>query len=122
MPDPALRLDADQKALVLAVGDLLVRHFERTPAPVSAPGLSLTAIECAQLEDRVGFGATKTAATLLAAVDRLGSIRIGDVRLSFTPGQLRELQHRAEKRGHTIEEEVRAVVERIQDDLFWHGG
>lgn len=106
---------------MLAISDLLVSHFD-SGAPVATPGLHLTPAECGQLEDLAGLGATKTAAALVAAVDRLGSIRIGDVRLSFTPGQLRELAHRAEKRGHTVEEEVRAVVQRIQDDLFWHGG
>lgn len=55
-------------------------------------------------------------------IERLASIKIGDIRIPFTPGQLSELQHRASKRGHTVEQEMRAVVARIEDELFYKGG
>ena len=48
-------------------------------------------------------------------------MRIGDIRIPFTPGQLAELQHRASKRGRTVEAEMRAVVARIEDELFYKG-
>lgn len=58
----------------------------------------------------------------MRAIDRLASIAIGDIRLPFTPGQLAELQHRAAKRGRTVEQEMRAVVSRIEEELFYKGG
>lgn len=83
--------------------------------------LTLSQPEREALEILIGLGAARTPATLLAAVDRLASIRIGDVRLEFTPGQLEELQHRAAKRGQTVEQSVQAVVDRIRDEIFHRG-
>jgi hypothetical protein len=85
------------------------------------PGLHLSRAECNTIEEITGLGTTRTPADLVKAVERLASIRIGDVRLPFTPGQLEELQHRARKRGHSVEQEMRAVVGRIEDELFYHG-
>lgn len=70
----------------------------------------------------LGLGTTMSAEALLKAVNRLGTIKIGDIRIPFTPGQLEELQHRAGKRGRTVEMEMRAVVARIEDELFYKGG
>ena len=36
--------------------------------------------------------------------------------------ELAELQHRAMKRGRTVEMEMRAVVTRIEEELFYKGG
>ena len=93
-----------------------------TDAVTTAPGLTLTPVELARLETLLGASAPLTPATLYVAVDRLASMRIGDIRIPFTPGQLAELQHRAHKRGRTVEAEMQAVVARIQDELFYQGG
>ena len=90
------------------------------PAPVH--GLALTRVECNQLEETTGLGTTRTGPELVRAVERLASMKIGDIRIPFTPGQLAELQHRAHKRGRSLEEEMRAVVRRIEDELFYKGG
>jgi hypothetical protein len=95
---------------------VLARH---QPAPV--PGLHLTPAETDRIAEALGLGAQATAASILAAIDRLASVRIGDIRIPFTPGQLAELQHRAAKRGRTVEAEMRAVVARIEDELFYKG-
>lgn len=86
------------------------------------PGLHLSPVEVDELAARLGIASKVTGATLLTAVDRLASLRIGDIRLPFTPGQLAELQHRAAKRGRTVEAEMRAVVARIENELFYQGG
>jgi hypothetical protein len=49
-------------------------------------------------------------------------MRIGDIRIPFTPGQLAELAHRAGKRGRTVEAEMRAVVARVEEEVFYKGG
>lgn len=79
-------------------------------------------VDVALLEELLGVSMPLTVSTLLAAVDRLTAMRIGDIRVPFTPGQLAELQHRAGKRGRTLEAEMKAVVARIQDELFYQGG
>jgi hypothetical protein len=83
--------------------------------------LSLDAAACAELERTLGLGATRSPEACLAAVARLATIAVGEVRIDFTPGQLGELQHRAGKRGHTLQEELQAVVDRVADEIFHHG-
>ena len=102
------------------VGELA--ELARSAEPVKQPGLHLSPIDCGQVEDTLGIGSTQSVAKLLAAIDRLASIKIGDIRIPFTPGQLAELQHRAQKRGRTVEAEMKAVVARIEDELFYKGG
>lgn len=78
--------------------------------------------ECHQLEETLGLGATRSPESFVAAVARLASMKIGDIRIPFTPGQLAELQHRAQKRGRSLEAEMKAVVARIEDEIFYKGG
>lgn len=88
---------------------------------VAEGALTIPRGACEVLEETTGVGTTRSAADLLAAVRRLASISIGEVRIAFTPGQLEELQHRAKKRGQTVEQAIGAVVSRIRDELFWKG-
>lgn len=74
---------------------------------------------CEAVEQRIGLGSTRTSADLLRALDRLASLRIGEVRIDFTPGQLEELVHRADKRGITLAQEIARVVDRIKEELFY---
>jgi hypothetical protein len=99
----------------------LLDELRASVQPIEIKGLLLNSIECNALEEILGLGATRDAIALLSAVTRLGSIKIGDIRIPFTPGQLSELQHRAAKRGHSVEQEMRAVVARIEDELFYRG-
>jgi hypothetical protein len=85
-------------------------------------GLQLTQKDCDALIERLGLGATKDGDALLAAIDRLAAVEIGQVRIPFTPGQLSELRHRAVKRGRTVELEIRAVISRIEEEIFHRGG
>jgi len=71
------------------------------------------------IEATTGIGTTRSAADLLAGVRRLARIQIGEVVIPFTPGQIEELAHRAEKRGQTLRQAMQAVVDRIQDEIFW---
>jgi hypothetical protein len=96
--------------------------FKESLPVATGPLLVLDAAVCRCLEDTLGLGATRTPDTLLKAIDRLGTIKIGDIRIPFTPGQLSELQHRASKRGRTVEAEMRAVVARIEEEIFYKGG
>ena len=90
--------------------------------PVLTPGLHLDLNDVARLEAFLGVSVPLTPEGLLRAVERLTAVHLGDVRIPFTPGQLAELNHRAQKRGRTLEQEMRAVVARLQDELFYQGG
>jgi len=74
-----------------------------------------------RIEHTTGIGTTRSAADLVEAVERLARISIGSIVIDFTPGQLEEIKHRAGKRGRTVEEELRAAVARIKDEIFWRG-
>ena len=71
-----------------------------------------------RLEETLGIGNGRDPHALVEAVERLATITIGTVRVSFSPGQLDELAHRAKKRGRTVEQELRAAVDRVQDEIF----
>jgi len=97
-------------------------RFQKEYEPIVSGALTLTPAECARLEQTTGVGSTQVATSFVSAVERLASIAIGDIHLDFTPGQLEELRHRAAKRGQTIEQTIKAVVDRIRDEIFHHGG
>ena len=93
-------------------------HF---PAPyeiVDTQTLHLSAADRERLERTTGLASTRTAADLLAAVERLAKIQIGSIAIEFTPGQLEELARRATKRGHTIRQELELAVDRVKGEIF----
>lgn len=73
------------------------------------------------LDEILGIGATQTEEALVAAVQRLASLTIGEQHIDFTPGQWEELARRAARNGRSVADEVSKVVARIEDELF-HGG
>lgn len=124
----------DGRTVVAQVGELqIVREnetldvvspsrFRREYEPTVVSALTLSFADCAAIESYAGLGATRTGDTLIAALDRLASIRVGGVRIDFTPGQLSELTHRAGKRGQTLAQTIQAVVDRVRDEIFHRGG
>lgn len=95
----------------------LSTHYER----VQTAKLEISPETAQRLERTLGLGATRDAYSLVDAVERLARISIGSVVVEFTPGQLEEIKHRASKRGHSVAEELRAVVDRVKDDIFHRG-
>ena len=91
--------------------------------PPAEPGLHLSPRQVAQVEAALGVSVPfSSPESLVAAVERLASVGFGDIRVPFTPGQLAEIAHRAAKRGRTVDAELKAVVDRIQDELFYRAG
>jgi hypothetical protein len=82
-------------------------------------GLQVPELVKARLEETLGIGTTNTPIALVEAVEQLADLKIGEVRVPFTPQQLHELKTRAEKRGITIEAEVRRVIEYLTGEIFW---
>ena len=74
-----------------------------------------------RIEHTMGFGTGRDPYALVEAIERLASISIGTIHVEFTPGQLAEIAHRAGKRGHTVEQELRAAVDRVKDEIFHRG-
>jgi hypothetical protein len=124
---------ADGQTVRLGVGDWLITRgtqaVDGVPAKlfaeryelVTPTALSLSAAQCQRIERTTGIGTTTAPDALAAAIERLASITVGEVKIEFTPGQLDELAYRATKRGRPIAAEIQAVVDRVRDEIFWKG-
>src|SRR5207247_1994401 len=77
--------------------------------PAEPSGLVLRDDFRFQAEKALGIGATETPEMLVAAINRLARLKVGDVQIDFTPGQWEHLAHRAGKMGISVE----ALVKRI---------
>jgi hypothetical protein len=98
-----------------------VAHLENHYEIVTEGELRIPMAIRHRIEATTGIGSTLTPTDLAAAIERLAAIAIGTVHVDFTPGQLEEIAHRATKRGRTVEAELRAVVDRIKDEIFHRG-
>lgn len=97
---------------------LATARFEQLYEPIHT-GLLLPDPMQARLERTLGIGSTRNAEEICLAVERLADIRIGAVRVDFTPGQLEELARKAAKNGISIAEEVQRVVDHLSSEVFW---
>lgn len=99
---------------------ILPAHEFPGPFELVAEGtLTLSQADRELLEKTTGVGSTRSAADLVGACQRLARIKIGTITIPFTPGQLEEIQQRAAKRGQTVQQTMQAIVDRIQDEIFW---
>src|SRR5258706_7444852 len=108
---------------VISVGEQVIdvasaKTFE-TRYELVIDGLTLDRTACVRIEETTGVGTTRSPLELEQAITRLAAISIGEVKIAFTPGQLDELQHRARKRGFTIEQELQRVIDRIKAEIFY---
>jgi len=89
------------------------------------PGKRLVALTPAQvesLEPRLGGGSLKDGADLVAKVLNLAGIRFHRKDFDFSPQQLEELAHRAERQGKSIEALCLEIFNAMQDQFFWTTG
>lgn len=75
-----------------------------------------------RLEQILSGGTLRDAEDLVAKVQKLASLEIGEIRVDWTPGQLRELQEYARRNRKTLQEVVKATVERMGAQFFSHVG
>lgn len=71
-----------------------------------------------ELETVLSGGSLLSAEDLINKVKMVISISIGDIRLDFTPGQMRELQNIARRNGRTVETVVKDTVTRMSAQFF----
>lgn len=103
----------------LQVNDLMATQLDRFRL-VSATDriLVVDSRTRAKLENILGGGSLKDSSDLLAKVDKLGSIRIGGIRLEFTPSQLQELKNVANRNRKKVEQVVEETVKRMEAQFF----
>lgn len=111
---------AHATAARIPVAKLLERQLARfADTPITQRLLVVTGADLQALEQTLGGGALATGADLLARVHRWAGITIGDIRLQFSPAQLAEIAHRAEKQGRSPETIVREIVSQMEHEFFW---
>jgi hypothetical protein len=86
--------------------------------PPSGRFLVLAGDDLQALEDLLAGGTLTNSQDLRAKVERLAGISFQHIRLLFTPGQLEEMQRRAERQGMTVETLVSRTVPRIHEQFF----
>lgn len=87
--------------------------------PATGPFVVLTHQHLDQLTARChGFARPGNADEVLAMVDRLAGVRFGDLRFAFGPGQLAELQMRADREGMAVAEYTLRVLKQLTSQFF----
>lgn len=108
-------LIARQEQIVDVCDDKRLREVYE---PAEQTGLVLRDDARFQAERALGIGSTDTPEHLVAAINRLARLKVGDVQVEFTPGQWEHLAHRAGKMGISTGELVRRIAEKITQDIW----
>lgn len=93
-------------------------RFARLYEPAEDKGLVLNGEARTRVERSLGIGSTETPEHLVTAVERLARLTIGDIVVTFTPGQWDYLQHRASKAGLPVKEFVTRMVGRMSEEIL----
>lgn len=95
------------------------RHdFDRMWEVLPEGGLILNPIDQAAIEQACGFGSTRDSQSLRLAVEKLARLKVGEITVSFTPAQWDDLKNRATKRGQTLDQYMKGVLDRWAQDLW----
>lgn len=86
--------------------------------PAGQRALVLTGEALEEVDRLLGIGSTRDGASLVSAISAYAGIRIGDIRLQFSPGQLAEIQHRAEKQGKTPQAVAEDIITQLNAQFF----
>lgn len=87
-----------------------------------APGTKAIVVNAEDAHRILGGTPVLNGTDLLARVSQLASLSFHGIRLDFSPAQLAELQHRAERQGKTVEVLAADIVKSINREFFWASG
>lgn len=90
--------------------------------PLDGRYVVVTGDELDRLESILSGGSVLNSIDLFRKVERLAGITFNNIRFEFTPGQLEELQSRADRLGLSTEELCRRTVAKMQELFFTHLG
>lgn len=132
--DEAQRIQTRHGLLYARAGDLQITKSDGTVENVVPPellnamyervdegSLTLSADHITRLGKLLQFGGTRSSESLVQAVEQLVHVSIGGVDIEWTPAQVDELKHRASKRGWTVEQYVKFLVDRFTQDMWTLG-
>ena len=118
--DVALRYQQAAERARVPLATYLARHLQRfAEVPSGARALVLTGDALERVDALLGLGSTASPQAFIQAVEGWAGITIGGVRVDFSPAQLEEIAHRAEKQGKTPQEIVEGIVADLSKDFFY---
>lgn len=98
-------------------GEVEARLQETLHAPEGRVVLSWKELE--EIAERLGTGLPiRTKRDLGAAIESTAQLKLGNVRLQFTPKQLQLIEERAQKVGDTTERFVARIASKLITDIF----
>lgn len=86
------------------------------------PGTKAIVVNAADAQAILGGTPILSGADLLQRLTQLASLSFHAIRLDFSPAQLAELQHRAERQGKSVEVLAQDIVRGLLRDFFWASG
>lgn len=113
---------AQRKAKDLEVVAAYLLRDALKELPLDQRYLVTTGAELEALETILSGGHLLNSVDLLRKVERLAGVTFNNIRFEFTPGQLEEIQRRAERLGLTAEELCRRTVVKMEELFFTHLG
>lgn len=111
---PYEEMAAQQGRSVDQVIESQLNRFKMLP-----PGQKAIVVNVADAERILGGTPVLNGTDLLSRVARLASLSFHAIKLDFSPAQLAELQHRAERQGKSVEQLAQEIVTTITRDFFW---
>jgi hypothetical protein len=114
------RAAAHQRDLETEAGSVLSAALQLLPLDGRTVVLDGQVVQA--LEDLLVGGSLLSGEDLLQKVNRLAGISYGHVRLSFSPGQLEEIENRAARLSMSGEELIRRTAKKMEELFFTHLG
>lgn len=115
-----LKKAADAADRATTPEQLIARQLQRFgDFPVTVRTVLVAGDDLEALETTLGGGQVKDGADLLKKVHQWAGITIGNIRVDFSPAQLDEIAHRAEKQGKDPQTIVDDIVRQIAEQFFW---
>lgn len=104
------------------VETVIQQHLRATMhVPVGTKYLIMEQDDLVALEGILGGGSLLNSGDLRRKVERLAGISFHHVRLPFTPNQLEELAHRAERLSLTSEQLIERIGQKLYEQFFQAG-
>jgi hypothetical protein len=110
------RAEIKQLALDLSVAQEL--RIAVALLPASERCVVVTGAVLTTLETILGAGSLLNEADLLAKVENLAGVSFEHCRLTFSPGQLRMLQEKADRQGLSVQQLVERTAPRMYEQFF----
>lgn len=93
-------------------------QFDQLYERAGEEGIRLTPEDQTAIEKALGFGSTVSSQSIRLAVQKLASLKIGDIVVNFSVSQWEQLARRAQKRSQRIGVYMERLVDKLMQDVW----